>query len=102
MIRSHFAAQILTNSAVSHCYQGKHKPHPETEVEVECVDAVDGDEAEDGGQVAEHLQREEEQVDKQLQERDDPPVAWEAQVVLNNSTHTIIWVWHIVLIIWNR
>mgnify|MGYP001236075188 CR=1 FL=1 len=61
MIRSHFAAQILTNSAVSHCYQGKHKPHPETEVEVECVDAVDGDEAENGGQVAEHLQREEEQ-----------------------------------------
>ena len=36
---------------------------------------MDGDEAEDGGQVAEHLQREEEQVDKQLQERDDPPVA---------------------------
>ena len=76
MIRSHFAAtQILTNSAVSHRYQGKHQPHPETEVEVERVDAVDGDEAEDGGQVTEHLHGEEEQVDKQLEEWDDPPVA---------------------------
>ena len=63
---------------------------------------MDGDEAEDGGQVTEHLHGEEEQVDKQLEEWDDPPVAWEAQVILNDSTHTIIWVWHIVLIIWNN
>ena len=58
MLRSHFAALTLTNSAVSHRYEGKHQPHPETEVEVKSVNAVDGDEAEDSGQVAEGLQRE--------------------------------------------
>lgn len=56
MLRSHFAALTLTNSAVSHRYEGKHQPHPETEVEVKSVNAVDGDEAEDSGQVAEGLQ----------------------------------------------
>ena len=74
MVRSHFVALTLTNSAVSHGYEGKHQPHPEAEVEIEGVDAVDGDEAEHCGQVAEGLQREEEQVDKQLDERNDPPV----------------------------
>ena len=100
--RSHFVALTLTNSAVSHRYEGKHQPHPQTEVEVEGVDAMDGDEAEDSGQVTQGLQGEEEQVDKQLDKWDDPPVTWEAQVILNKSTHTIIRIRQLILMVWNK
>lgn len=51
---------------------------------------MDGDEAQDSGQVTEGLQREEEQVEEELDEGEDPPVAREAQVVVNHSTHSII------------
>ena len=61
--------KVLTYPAVGEGSEGKHQPDPEADVEIEGVDAVDGDEAQDCRQVAERLQREQEQINKQLQQR---------------------------------
>lgn len=61
--------KVLTYPAVGEGSEGEHQPDPEADVEIEGVDAVDGDEAQDCRQVAERLQREQEQIHKQLQQR---------------------------------
>ena len=63
------SGKLLTYPAVGEGSEGEHQPDPEADVEIEGVDAVDGDEAQDCRQVAERLQREQEQIHKQLQQR---------------------------------
>ena len=85
----------FTYPAICHCSQSKYQPDPETEIQIECIDTVDGDESEDGSEVTEGLEGEEEEIHEELNEGNDPPVTCQTKIVFHDGANTIFQNLHI-------